>query len=133
MARVLLYNLREENRRKKVKALLFQLAIPSREVQLAEQDHPLGYLLGLPDYAPAGAGEEAPFSEEMLVMHALSPRQFNGLLDGMKRAGIRLPLKAVVTPQNIAWSSRRLRQELRAEHEAMTAREKQTVSGTEIQ
>ena len=47
MARVLLYNFSDDVRRKKVKALLFRLAVPSREIPPEEQDHPLGYLLGL--------------------------------------------------------------------------------------
>ena len=46
MARVLLYNFRNEARRKKVKALLFRLALPSREVEPEEQGYPLGTLLG---------------------------------------------------------------------------------------
>ena len=60
MARVLLYNFRNEARRKKVKALLFRLALPSREVEPEEQGYPLGTLLGVPGTAqeePAAAPE----------------------------------------------------------------------------
>lgn len=119
MARVLLYNFRDEARRRKVKALLFRLALPVREVQPAEQGHSLGYLLGLPEAAPGEAPAD-PFAEEMLVMHGLSPRQFSGLLDGLRQQGILIPLKAVVTPHNVHWTSVALRRELAAEHAAMT-------------
>ncbi len=118
MARVLLYNFRDETRRRKVRALLFRLALPVREVQPAEQGHSLGYLLGLPETDP-GEAPEQPFGEEMLVMHDLSPRQFRGLLDGLRQQGILIPLKAVVTPHNVHWTSGTLKTELAAEHAAM--------------
>ena len=124
MARVLLYNFTDETRRKKIGAILFQYMIPLREVRPEEQGHPLGYLLGVGTYGPAENREE-PFANEMIVMHDLTGRQFHGLLDGMKRAGLAVPLKAVVTETNIGWSSERLRRELAAEHEAMSGGKKQ--------
>ena len=67
------------------------------------------------------SGRSAPFTEEMIVMQDLTSRQFHGFLDGLKAAGIRVPLKAVVTEHNAGWSSGRLCRELKAEHEAMQA------------
>jgi hypothetical protein len=121
MARVLLYNFRNEARRKKVKALLFRLALPSREVEPEEQGYPLGILLGEPGEMPGEAAEE-PFTEEMLVMPGLAPRQFHGLADGLRQQGVLVPLKAVVTPHNIQWTSARLHRELSAEHAAMSGK-----------
>ena len=121
MARVLLYNFRNEARRKKVKALLFRLALPSREVEPEEQGYPLGTLLGEPGEMPGEAADE-PFTEEMLVMHGLAPRQFHGLVDGLRQQGVIVPLKAVVTPHNIQWTSARLHRELRLEHAAMSGK-----------
>lgn len=121
MARVLLYNFRNEARRKKVKALLFRLALPSREVEPEEQGYPLGILLGEPGEMPGEAAEE-PFTEEMLVMHGLAPRQFHGLVDGLRQQGVLVPLKAVVTPHNIQWTSARLHRALSAEHAAMSGK-----------
>lgn len=121
MARVLLYNFRNEARRKKVKALLFRLALPSREVEPEEQGYPLGTLLGEPGEMPGEATDE-PFTEEMLVMHGLAPRQFHGLVDGLRQQGVIVPLKAVVTPHNIQWTSARLHRELSAEHAAMSGK-----------
>ena len=137
MARVLLYNFRNEARRKKVKALLFRLALPSREVEPEEQGYSLGTLLGAPGTVyeepaapeteqgePAVPGEatDEPFTEEMLVMHGLAPRQFHGLVDGLRQQGVIVPLKAVVTPHNIQWTSARLHRELSAEHVAMSGK-----------
>ena len=119
MAKVLLYNFNHEGRRKKVKSVLFQYGVPSREVPPEEQHRTLGALLGLETSEPEDAAESVSFDEEMIVMHDLTPRQFHGFLDGIRRLGIAVPLKAVVTGHNIGWTSRRLRDELRAEHEAM--------------
>ena len=125
MARVLLYNFSDDVRRKKVKALLFRLAVPSREIPPEEQDHPLGYLLGLDGYGATEKSGEAPFTGEMLVMHGLSSRQFQGLLDGMRQAGVYVPLKAAATPYNLSWSSLRLQRELQEEHRMMQDIKKQ--------
>ena len=66
------------------------------------------------------APAKEPFSEEMIVMHGLSRFQFNTLLDGMKREGVRVPLKAVTTESNLGWSSARLYRELKEEHRALS-------------
>lgn len=122
MARVLLYNFADEKRRRAVKALLFRFSIPCREVPAEEQHRPLGTLLELEGYEADAEEADSAFGDEMLVMHDLSRRQFNGLLDGMKQAGVQVPLKAVVTPHNVGWSGARLLRELCAEHEAMARR-----------
>ena len=119
MAKVLLYNFTDSERRMKVKLCLHRLGIGCVDVAPEEQGQPLGLLLGLSGFAPAEAA--APFAEEMLVMHALSAAQFSGLLDALRRSRVSVPLKAVVTDTNIAWSSEQLHRELAAEHAAMSA------------
>ncbi len=119
MAKVLLFNFTQDVRRKKVKALLFRLAIPGREVQPEEQGQTIAALLGEASDREAPGTEREPFREEMIVMHGLAPRQFHGLLDGMKAQGIRVPLKAVVTETNLSWTACQLRKELQAEAEAI--------------
>ncbi|MBR2822885.1 MAG: DUF3783 domain-containing protein [Clostridia bacterium] len=122
MASVLLFNFTDEKRSLAVKAQLFRLSIACRDVAPADQRHPLGFLLGLAEYGPGAPAARAPFADEMLVMHDLSQRQFHGLLDGMKQAGIQVPLKAVITPHNVGWTAERLHSEIRSEHEAMRNR-----------
>ncbi len=121
MARVLLYNFGNEERRKKVKAVLFRAALPSLDISPAEQGHPIGYLLGLKGFSPFPESVTDCFEEEMIVMYELDSRQFHLFLDGLKSAGIQVPLKAVVTGDNVRWSSLKLQKELQAEHRAMTA------------
>ena len=67
------------------------------------------------------AGVEEEFSEPMLVFCGLTGAQLDRLLTAMRRAKLPpVPLKAVLTADNRTWTSQRLWQELRAEHEAMT-------------
>ena len=120
MAKVLLYNFTEPERRMKLKLCLYRLGLACVDVTPEEQGHPLGRLLGLPGYEPGEAAQ--PFTEEMLVMHALSREQFSALLDALRRSGVPVALKAVVTETNVSWSSERLHRELAAEHAAMRAK-----------
>lgn len=120
MAKVLLYNFTQSERRMKIKFCLHRLGIGCVDVAPEEQGHPLGLLLGLDGFEPGEA--PVPFTEEMLVMYALSREQFSSLLDALRRSGVPVALKAVVTETNITWSSERLHRELAAEHAAMAAR-----------
>ena len=117
MARVLLYNVNDTQKRMKIKLCLFRQGLTCVDVQPEECGHPLGYLLGLEGYAPGAEAEG--FTDEMLVMHELSQRQFSALLEDLRRERVPVALKAVVTETNITWTSDRLHRELAAEHEAM--------------
>ena len=119
MAKVLLFNFTDEGRRKKMKAALFRMAIPSQEVPLERQGETIGAILGLMGFPEEEKTEEVPFQEEMIVMHELAPRQFNGFLDGLKQNGTRVALKAVVTEHNVNWSAAQLYRELVQEHAAL--------------
>ena len=55
----------------------------------------------------------------MLLMHELSPVQFSGFLEALRRGRTPVALKAVVTEHNVNWSSAALCHELQREHEAM--------------
>ena len=120
MATVLLYNLSDRDKCMKIKLLLYRLGIAGREVAPEEFGLPLGALLALPGFEAAEALPCEAFNGEMLVMHALSQVQFSGLLNGLRREGLGVALKAVVTETNAAWDSRRLHRELSAEHAALS-------------
>ncbi|MBR1455798.1 MAG: DUF3783 domain-containing protein [Oscillospiraceae bacterium] len=119
MAQVLLYNITDREKLLKIRLLLLRLRVACREVAPEEHAHPLGYLLGLPGYAPS-PDEAVPFTEELLVMDGLSADRFNALLDGLRSEGAPIALKAVATEHNVAWSSARLCRELQSERLAMS-------------
>jgi len=116
MAKVLLYNIRDAEKRMVIKRCLVRLGLPCREILPEEFGHPLGYLLSLPGFK-AGQSEER-FEGEMLVMHALNSLQFGALLDALRTSNAPVALKAVVTETNASWSSARLYHELEREHRA---------------
>lgn len=114
---VLLYNLGDDtDRGRAVRQLCALQKLRIRGVLPAEQGKTLAALLA-GDPAPVPA-PDAPFSEPMLVMAYLTPAQQNRLLRGL-RSLPPIPLKAILTPTNAAWSGTALQQELRREHEAM--------------
>ena len=93
---------------------LFNFAMPE------DYAHPLGYLLGLEGYAPAAEPPAESFSAEMLLMDGLRGALLDRFLDELRRMRAAVPLKAVVTEHNAAWSSLRLHRELEQEHLAMS-------------
>ena len=115
MAKVLLYNIKDADKRAKIRIAALRAGLEPVEVRAADFAHPIGWLLGLKGFAPAAG--EAAFEDEMLVMQELS----SPLLDAMRAAGAPVALKAVVTEQNRGWSSAALCRELKREHEAMRA------------
>ena len=118
MALVLLYNLRGEKLRK-IRVALLRQGLPGREVSPAEYGHPIGYLAGMEGFGPGGEYAGEGFTAEMLVMHGLTSRQFNGLLDGLRASRAVVTLKALVTDSNAAWDSCALYKALREEHDTM--------------
>ncbi len=64
-----------------------------------------------------GSGQ-AP-ADECLVFAGFDRNDLNGLLESLKMSGIRIPLKAVLTPHNGGWRLCDLIEELKREHEQM--------------
>ena len=115
---LLTYNLNPEAAAA-LKRLCDGLNIRCRAVAPSEYALPVGALAGIPvskaPAAPSGQG----FDDAMLVICFMLSDQLDALLAAMRQAGVRVPLKAVLTPTNVAWSSARLRDELAREHEQM--------------
>ena len=121
MAGALLYNVKDAARLQKIRFALFKLGISGRIVAPEELSHPVGYLCGLDGFSPAEEPAAGSFSDEMLVLCGLTGAQLDTLLSALRRSRVLIPLKAVVTEDNAAWSSIKLHDELFREHEAMKA------------
>lgn len=115
---MLLYHISDAGRMKRLKRICASLNIHVRQVKREEYLRPIFQLLGnLPmDKAQAYKGGE--LSGEMLVM-AVKRERIDEILDGLKKEGLSIPYKAVVTPDNGWWNSLQLYQELQREHQAM--------------
>lgn len=116
---ILLYNLAGTSYEKQLKMLLIRLGFRMKSIDSSLYTQPLGYLAGLKDFHPT---EEQPeevgvFTEPMMVFHGLSNMSLDLLLKELRKANIRIHLKAVLTPHNIHWNSIALYNELTAEHE----------------
>ena len=115
---ILTYNL-DSLTRSGVQALCRYLGFHFKSVARSEFALPIGLLAGIPMKAPASPVPEAAFSDPMLVMCHLLGDQLDAFLQGLRAQGIRIPLKAVLTPSNVGWSAPQLHAELLSEHEAM--------------
>lgn len=115
---MLLYHISDVGRMKRLKRICASLNIHVRQVKREEYLRPIFQLLGnLPmDKVQAYKGGE--LSGEMLVM-AVKRERIDEILDGLKKEGLSIPYKAVVTPDNGWWNSLQLYQELQREHQAM--------------
>lgn len=126
---ILLYNITNEEHKKKIKALVLRLKIRVRLVEKSRYGEPVGHLAGLDiaeaaedvQFSPDGNGTQDTddFSDPMLIFCFLPDATLNQLLQGLRKAGIRIPLKAVLTPTNCTWNSRKIYREIAREHEMM--------------
>ena len=86
---------------------------------------PLGYVAGITGFKKNGTRDtEGKLGSEMLVFCGLDREAMDLLLAGLRERKLQIPLKAVITPHNIQWTSRMLYQELKKEHETMTEMKK---------
>ena len=119
---LLCYNL-EPLTASRMKALCQRQRIRCREVAPGEYALPIGALAGIPVTRPAANAPGDGFGDAMLVMCHMLSDQLNAFLQGMRDDGLpRIPLKAVLTPANVAWDSVQLHDELAREHEAVRRR-----------
>ena len=114
---LLMYSLRGETA-KKVRLVAMRFRIRVRPVAPWEYEDPLGALVdGQKSPPPEAAGQE--FEEPMLVMGFFPAGMMDAFVRGLQRAGVPpISLKAVLTPTNLQWNSRKLREELSREREA---------------
>lgn len=116
----LLYNLEGEKARK-LKLIFIQNGIRIKQVAKEDYLQSIGALAGIRELkreAPSYEGDG--FQEEMLVMRGIYGKRLDLLLAQMRKMKVSVALKAVLTEQNILWSSLELYEEIRKEHEQMT-------------
>ena len=117
---VLLYNFTDKERADKVKFIFVLMGIKIRSVRKEDYLQPVGALSGIADISRTDAVYDGEgFDGEMLVICGLTDPQMDQMLAYFRREGIRIPLKAVLTPTNMHWNSLELHDELVREHEAV--------------
>ncbi|HIZ23213.1 MAG TPA: DUF3783 domain-containing protein [Candidatus Blautia faecigallinarum] len=121
---VLLYNFQHEPRTRQIRRYLSSQGIAVSITEPAEYWQPLGFLAGLPGFQKDESFHlGGNFSEEMMVLCGLSPKQTDDFLQFFKTASLApVDLKAVLTPVNRHWNSLQLREELMREHKELSAK-----------
>lgn len=119
-ASVLLYNITDKKRTDKIKFIFVLMGIRIKTVDKADYLKPIGSLAGM-EGIPGDTGiyEGEGFDDEMLVINHFTDGQMNQMLAYLKKEGIRIDLKAALTPTNQFWNSIELHEELLREHEEM--------------
>ena len=69
--------------------------------------------------------EGAGFDTEMLVMNAATEEMLDKALFLMRKEGVKVDLKAMVTPNNRSWTSLELQEEIAKEHRYMTEKNRE--------
>lgn len=115
---ILLYHIADDNRLKKLKNICASLKIRVRQVKKEEYLKSIFQLLGGRNMGRPQKYTGEEFSGEMMVM-AVNRERMDEILNALKKEGISIPYKAVVTPDNGWWNSLQLYRELQREHEAM--------------
>ena len=107
-----------ESRLTKLRFICFKLGLLVKVVPPERFDHHIASLIGLcePETEPG----RNTFSDEMLLFHNMSDYQLNQLLTICKQQRFApAALKAIVTPDNVAWTAVELHAELWQERQAV--------------
>lgn len=105
-------------REMRLSLIALSLGISMRTAGPDAWGQPLGALCGLDRRAAGKAGK--PLGE-MLVMAFFDDGLMNRFLAALRQNGVRVPLKAVLTPHNRAWPLTRLYTELKTEAAVLEA------------
>jgi hypothetical protein len=121
---VLYYNQKKSDKVRLLKSVFVRMGIRIRNVGPEQLNQTVGALAGLPGFQEESREQrEVPvIEEEMMVLYGFGSRRLDELLAQLRRAKVPpVALKAVVTETNCNWTFYELYQEIRAEHEKMTA------------
>ena len=132
-----------------LKSVLVRMGIRIRNIGPDQVMETVGYLAGVEGFTAAETKEQAEkagteetkdqaeqaepagpdlavIPVQMMVLKQFSDKRLNELLVNLRKAGVpKVELKAVLTENNSRWTFYHLYEELKEEHEAMTAGTKQ--------
>lgn len=117
---VLFINFQDTEKLQKVKFAAIPLKLRLVRVEKADYSQTIGYLSGQKDMEENPEKYEGTdLEQEMLVFAGLSNQKLDELLKAMRKAGVRVNYKAILTETNCRWTVPELYHELAAEHETM--------------
>ena len=116
---ILLFCFDDADRLSAVRKTLLPLRIACKVVAPEDWNTPIGALVGLTVEKREGEGPCAALSEEMLIMCGLTEGGIQTVVAMLRKAGLYIPYKAVLTPYNKDWTASELFAELYQEHQMM--------------
>lgn len=144
---VLYYTPQSTKQSRTLKGILVRMGIRIRNISPQQVNQTVGMLAGVPGFgekpdatadtlkanktnadALSGADPTADtvkaspsqsIPEEVLVLHQFSEQRLDALLLALRKANVRIALKAIVTEQNCGWTFYQLYEEIWQEHEKM--------------
>lgn len=118
-AKVLIYNIDSASPKGvKVRNTIRVCGAACQTLHTQDSGQVLGFLLGLDGYTQHPATDNHAVGEA-LIFYNFTKQELDRMLSALKRAGITIPLKAVVTEHNINWTVATLIGELEQEHRLM--------------
>ena len=118
MGTVLIYEITQE-KENRLKELAIEQNVKIKRVSPSSYGESLGFLAGISGFSGSLRGKnEGILGEEMMVFSGMDGDRVDLFLDEMKKRQITVALKAILTPYNIRWDSRKLSAELKKEREA---------------
>ena len=102
-----------------VRRALLPLKVRVRRIPVSDYGRPIGELAGGPGEGAAVPYAGPDFSEPMAVLAGFFGARLDHTLSALRKAGVRIDRKAVLTAANRQWTALELYEELGREHEAM--------------
>ena len=117
---VLYYDPRGGEQTAVLKSILVQMGARIKNVAPEAVGQTVGCLLGRKGFDARENPDAPTLAEPMLVLDGFTDKRLEILLREMKKHGVSVPYKAIVTETNIGWIFHQLYEELAREHEAMS-------------
>ena len=118
--KVLLYHLDADTETgRALRAVLLAQKILTLTVRDGQTGETVGRLVSTNAAVHDAPAPETPPREQFMLLCGLGDRQLDRLLAAMRRAGVSVPCKAVLTEHNQGWTFCQLVEEVAREHEKM--------------
>ena len=119
---ILLFHVEDKTLKSGIEQALFPFHIRVKKGPRSDYCKPLGILAGI---IKEEQTTEPYFGQEldapMMIFVGISDGKLDSILQSLRSRKVRLPYKAVLTPTNALWTPLKCFEELRREHEAMSA------------
>lgn len=118
---ILLFHLDDSNTRLALETALFPFHVRIKKIKLQQYAQTLGALAGIEQESEKAIYEGEDLDAPMLIFAGIPDSKLNLMLQSMRKKGVQLPYKAILTPTNAGWTPVACFEEIKKEHEIMHA------------